>query len=122
MREGMLKPKKFVRKPWGGILLGIGIVMTLMLAACETPQAVKQFGSESGLFKRGGVELRSQPSGAMVYINQKQYGRTPQRVALQPGLHLVILKKRGYADSELWLDIPKGKTITETVQMEKLKK
>ncbi len=61
---------------------------------------------------RASVKIESQPSGATVYVNNAQRGRTPINViGLNPGRIRVRLEMSGYAPVEQTLSVSAGETL-----------
>jgi hypothetical protein len=52
------------------------------------------------------VRIESQPAGAKLRIDQTLSARTPARVLLLPGNHLVSVEAPGYVTSAQYLDVP----------------
>ncbi len=106
--------------------LGAGLVFTLALVwalasalmGCRTGEVAGEIGDS--FFSKGGIAVRTQPSGAMVYINEKRVGRAPLVEPLRPGLHRLVVKKRDFETQELWVEVPKGKTAEVLVRLERL--
>lgn len=48
--------------------------------------------------------LRSEPSGAMAFVDDKEAGTTPLAVELEAGRHRLLLKKDGYEDLQRLID------------------
>lgn len=92
-------------------------LFVLALAGCRTGQVSE--GISDNFFSKGGIAVRTQPSGAIVSINEKRLGRAPLTKALQPGLYRVVVEKRGYETQDLWVEVPKGKTADVLVQLER---
>lgn len=79
------------------------------------PGAVKEILSDSALVKTGGVAINSDPSGATVYINDRQKGQTPLEIGdLRVGRHRLKIKKDGFNDWSEEIEIEVG--ITKQIQ------
>jgi hypothetical protein len=92
------------------------LACTLALSACRSSQMAGEIGDS--FFSKGGLAVRTEPSGAMVYINENRIGRSPLVESLQPGMYRVQAKKRGYEPKELWAEVPKGKTQEVLIRLE----
>lgn len=56
-----------------------------------------------------GLEVRSDPSGAAVWINNRYEGTTPVVIeGLPAGTYRLLLRREGYQDELAWLDYPGG--------------
>ena len=99
----------------GPVLVAV-VACALALPGCRTSQVAGKVGDR--LFSRGGLAVRTEPSGAMVYINENRVGRTPLTESLQAGMCRVLVKKRGFESQELWLEVPKGKTREVSIRLE----
>ena len=72
-------------------------------------------------FKTGAVEVTSEPSGAVVMIDdQKFMGVTPVRVTLSPGQHHFMLTKDGYHPLEASIDVEASARIPFDVKLAKI--
>lgn len=61
----------------------------LQLKPTDAPQVAK-----------GGMEIRSEPSGAQCYLDNRYVGLTPHVIdGVEPGQHSILIKKDGYEDS-----------------------
>jgi hypothetical protein len=56
------------------------------------------------------LDISSEPSGAMVYVDGSFYGNTPLAVSLTPGDHSIRLKRVGYKVWEKTVTAPSGTT------------
>ncbi len=69
--------------------------------------------------KAGSVSIKSEPSNAMVLIDEKRAGSTPETLTdIKPGMHLVEVKMEGF---ETWRDsvnINPGKEIAVTAKLQ----
>lgn len=82
-------------------LLVVLVVLTA-LAGLATPAAAQQRG----------VRVTSTPSGAMVYVGDKEQGPvgvTPILLKLKPGEHGLIIELEGYTPVVQQVKVPKGK-------------
>lgn len=99
-----------------GLLLAAALVCVLALPGCRSSEVAGEVGDN--IFSKGGLAVRTEPSGAVVYINENQVGRSPLVESLKPGVYRVRVKKRGYASQELWAEVPKGKTGEVLIRLE----
>lgn len=104
-----------LKKGITGILMGLFSV--ILLSGCTTPKMVDSVGGT--LFTRGGISVRTEPSGAFVYVNEEFVGRAPVTQSFPPGVYRVVLRRRGYEPHEVWVEVPKGKTAEVNVRLER---
>jgi uncharacterized membrane protein len=76
-------------------------------------------GMSGNLFSKGGIAVRTNPSGASVEINEEYVGRAPLMDSREAGIYRVVVKKRGYETQEHWVDVPKGKTVELNLKLER---
>ncbi|MBE7559413.1 PEGA domain-containing protein [bacterium] len=88
----------------------------MLVSACDSGRQVSR--GLSNLTNYGSLEVRSQPSGARVYVDNKYVGATPERVSLNRGKHLVLVKKSGYRTAEVWTDVAAGQNSVVDVNLE----
>ena len=98
----------------GFLLLGF---LGVTLAGCKTMEGIDDVGRS--LFRKGGVSVRTQPSGASIYINEKFIGRSPLSEPLKPGIYRLVVEKKGFETQEEWVEVPKGTTAKIQIHMEK---
>lgn len=104
--------RRFDRRAFCGIL---ALVFAAgMVAGCKTTQKLGNLGGD--LFQKGGVRIRTEPSGAKITINEQPVGRAPVMEPLKAGTYRVVAKKRGYEPQEQWVDVPKGKTVEVVIK------
>jgi len=61
----------------------------------------------------GSVDIKSSPSGATVYIDSVNKGVTPAIISnIAAGSHILLLKKTGYKDYSVSVNVAAGKTTT----------
>lgn len=65
------------------------------------------------------LTIKSNPSGAKLYIDGSYIGTTPETVELKEGLHKIVLKKDGYLDLSTDLGVAAGLTFTKTYSLTK---
>lgn len=66
--------------------------------------------------------MKSEPSGAAVYIDDDWRGVTPNKFEVTPGRHDVIVKKgNGWTTFKQTIDIPKGRDILISVPLYEIK-
>ena len=62
--------------------------------------------------KPGSIRINSKPSGAVIYINNKNYGDTPFNISnLKPGSYSVRLEKAGYDPAVRKVNLPAGENL-----------
>jgi len=76
-----------------GLVVGVGKVVTVN-ATCPIPPAR--------------VSVVSEPPGAEVIIDGAQVGATPCTASLRPGRHRLLLRRSGFLDRTLALELPAG--------------
>jgi hypothetical protein len=87
-----------------------------------TPPQMKQLvADEHAAFARlapGRLEVRSQPSGATVFLDGARRGETPLVLApTPPGPHVVTLARAGFRSSALDVDLASGSDVTREVAL-----
>jgi len=65
----------------------------------------------------GKLVLKTEPSRARVYINDKARGISPYRTELQEGRHKVKVTLTGFAEVKATVDIIRDKTTTKTITL-----
>ena len=110
-----MKVPGFVQRPL--VSLGLLVLLGAGGTGCATTEKMDDFGS--AVFRHGGIAVRSQPSGARIYINEKEVGRSPLHHPARPGIYRVVAKKRGFETTEQWVDVPKRKTVEVRIQLER---
>ena len=68
----------------------------------------------------GKLILKTNPSKARVYINDKIVGISPLRIELQEGQHNVKVTLTGFADSKVAVDILRDKQTTKNIDLVRL--
>jgi hypothetical protein len=72
-------------------------------------------------FKEGGLELKSEPSGAKVYIDGKEAGETPSLLSnIRVGLRVVRIGKEGYESYEEQVKVGEGERKKVSVSLKKI--
>jgi len=99
------------------LLLAAGVACASLWSACRTSQVAGDIGDS--LFSKGGLRVRTEPSGATVYINENRVGRSPRFESLQSGIYRVRVERRGYETQEQWVEVPKGKTGEVLIRLER---
>ena len=62
--------------------------------------------------KPGSIRIKSRPSGAVIYINNKNYGDTPFDISnLKPGIYSIRLEKAGYDPAVRKVNLPAGENL-----------
>ena len=69
------------------------------------------------LARKAFVAISTEPAGAEVFIDGRQEGRSPYRVELPPGPHVVKLQSPGYKSYEKKFTMPDGNDLDVTVAM-----
>ena len=70
--------------------------------------------------KKSGVKVTSNPSAALLYVNEEDLERiTPDLIALDPGIHTITVKKEGHLDKTISIMIEEGKIIEKFVKLTK---
>ena len=66
-----------------------------------------------------GVTIHGGPEGASISVDGNAWGRTPRpdRIALQPGNHRIVVSLKGYRDFISDVAIPPGQVINVAVEM-----
>ncbi|MCX5831706.1 MAG: SUMF1/EgtB/PvdO family nonheme iron enzyme [Deltaproteobacteria bacterium] len=86
---------------------------SMVAKGTPAPSAVKETAS-------GMLTVKSNVSGAKVYINGAYEGDTPHTATLKPGAYAIILKKAGYPDAaEEGVRVEAGGANTISIVMEK---
>jgi hypothetical protein len=92
------------------------VMMALAVTGCKTMESVGGIGD--GIFTKGGIAVETRPSGADIYINEKYVGRSPVKEPLEPGLYRVEARKRRIGTVSEWVEVPKGKMVRTTLDIE----
>lgn len=92
---------------WEGKIKLIPGVLTVLNREL-TPDSSSSAGEVLTLEKGKGVTIISNPSGALVEINGKQYGNTPISVDIAPGEHTFAIKKPSYLNRSIRATVPDG--------------
>jgi len=109
-----LRPKSLFTLAF--LLVGT-MVLALAVSGCRTAEVADNVGGN--LFSKGGIAVRTQPSGAMVYINERFVGRAPLMESVRSGVYRLVVKKRGYETQDLWVEVAKGRTEEVVVRLER---
>ncbi len=71
-------------------------------------------------FKEGGLEVRSEPPGAKVYVDGKEVGETPADLSnIRVGGHVVRIGKEGYEPYEEKLKVGEGERKKVSISLKK---
>ena len=87
------------------------------------PEAVAElFGRKvEAKIEKGTLSVKSDPSGAAVFLKGEDIGKTPLEKALPPGEHKIQIKLDGYEDEERSADIKPHKTTELKIELEKIR-
>ena len=69
------------------------------------------------------VDIETDPAGADVFIDRLELGsigKSPRKVALEPGQHRLIVRLANYRDTETTVELAPGQTRTETLRLAQL--
>ncbi len=74
---------------------------------------------ESLYFQPGNktVSILSRPDNAVVLIDQKERGKTPLTLTLEKGVHQLLLKKEGFLDREVPINMEEGYKLSAVVYL-----
>ncbi|MGB9763401.1 MAG: serine/threonine-protein kinase [Minisyncoccia bacterium] len=77
--------------------------------------------STQPVLKQGKLSLDSDPQGADVYIDKKLYGKTPLNIDLKIGSYKVEIKKDGYLQYSLTVEIKENEEFKEKIALHPIK-
>ncbi len=98
-----------------GLLLALGLLQVPWGVAPATAPSVSTAAWGAGL------ELRSDPAGAAVFLDGRALGRTPLDLRdLAPGRHALRLSKPGFAPAELQLDLAAGAPVPLSFSLQRM--
>ena len=80
------------RRPSGRV---VGIAAIVVALAAGGVFALKWYGKASAAPALGALVVQSNPTGVQVFVDGVERGRTPARVTLAPGAHILELRGRG---------------------------
>jgi len=66
---------------------------------------------------KGTINVRSNVTGDMVYLDGKMLGSTPQKIQVDAGRHTVRVEKAGYNPTERRVRVGKGQKLTVQVEL-----
>jgi hypothetical protein len=71
--------------------------------------------------QRTGVTISGGVEGAMILVDGQEWGRLPRpdRIALAPGHHRIVIRMQGYQDYVSNIVVPPGQVVEIAVEMEK---
>ncbi|WP_347841541.1 PEGA domain-containing protein [uncultured Draconibacterium sp.] len=72
--------------------------------------------------QNGFIDLKSEPKGATIFIDQKLQGQTPAMLELSPGKHQIKLELDGYETSTTIVEIVSDLVLNETIKLKALGK
>jgi hypothetical protein len=98
-----------MRGPW---VAGLILALTVGTAYLWSTVARADAGGAGALVL---LELASQPVGAGVWVDGRQRGATPTQVAVEPGVHRVLLKRSDTLDRESALQVGAGGAALDAV-------
>lgn len=80
--------------------------------------------TDQTISKTGAISVKTYPTNALLYIDNKEMGRTPESRVLETGNHSIRIEKEGYHFWEKDITIPEDKTtiITPWLILEENKK
>jgi serine/threonine protein kinase len=73
----------------------IAIAAIVVALAGGAYAGLKWFGRSAGAPPMGALVVQSNPAGVQVFVDGIEHGRTPARVTLEPGSHILELRGRG---------------------------
>ncbi|WP_347841542.1 PEGA domain-containing protein [uncultured Draconibacterium sp.] len=80
------------------------------------------FASIYSFGQNGFIDLKSEPKGATIFIDQKLKGQTPAILELSPGKHKIKLELDGYETSTTNVEIVSDLVLNETIRLRALGK
>jgi len=86
----------------------------------EITDARPRFVKEKLASNLGTLTVRTEPSNAMIFIDDKQCGHTPFSGPLTEGNHRIKLSMTGYSDYEQTVLVLRDKSITRSIPMQLL--
>jgi hypothetical protein len=93
----------------------MGAKLTEECAACTDKQAAEKLGDmvkraviECVARPRGGLEVRSEPSGAAVFVDGTELGITPYKRVTFAGSHKVVLRHVGFRSEQVDVVVEDG--------------
>jgi len=128
-------------RPKASVLFNIGMCQKAMFRYIEAIDTFNKFLSESGEKTRkaminearaalkeleqlvGSLRLTNAPDGARVFVEGREIGRTPLSgpVMLNPGSHVLEVKKDGFEPLKTGVTIPSGAEIAVSAALSPLK-
>jgi len=80
--------------------------------------------TDQTISKTGAISVKTYPTNALLYIDNKEMGRTPESRVLETGRHSIRIEKEGFHYWEKEINIPEDKTtiITPWLILEENKK
>jgi len=70
----------------------------------------------------GGLIVNSEPTGATVFLNGDEIGKTPlNKSDIEAGEHTMVIHREGYVDNVQLVTIPTGRTVQATARLVKMK-
>ena len=86
-------------------------------AEARLASMVKSAVLQSAALPRGVLELRTDPPGAIVFIDGTELGITPYKRSTFAGKHKVVVRHTGYRSQQLEADITEGKKEHRELKM-----
>src|SRR5207302_1742719 len=98
-----------MRGTWvAGLLAVLAIGTCVMVANAGHADAVASTPPVS-------LQLTSRPTGASVWLDGREHGRTPLELPLEPGSHNVVLKSGGMLDAEYAIQADSAPRVLDAV-------
>ncbi len=110
-----MRPTQAISGGWRAAALAAALIALAGLG-CDSSRNISR--GISNLTNNGGLEVRSEPSRARIYVDNRYVGYTPMRLSLDRGSHLVELRKPGYKEAEVWRTVETGRSATLEVTLE----
>lgn len=70
--------------------------------------------TDQTISKTGAISVKTYPTNALLYIDNKEIGRTPESKVIETGKHSIKIEKEGYNSWEKEIAIPEDKTTIIT--------
>lgn len=124
-----------------GIVIMCGLALLLALSGCavvsgatfdsvieaegrsDEDEAPRPEGEDRSDDESSSAPLRivTEPDGANVYLDGRLRGSSPIDLeSIDPGPHLLLVKKDGYFEERRWVDVPESGTVLIDVELEQI--